>query len=254
MAQGGEQSSQTMGKLPRKYRGQVDKMLAKADASLGNSYASGPLVAGSNQNIEQGQQGALDAAQAQQGTVNQLQNTFGNLANYGSGNDQLLQNRLNDIATLSNRNLNENIMPSLRTGAVQAGQTGSSRQGIAEGIAARGAMEETARGQNNLLANAENQRLQAMQAAGQMGGNLLQQQLAPSATMNQVGMQQRGIQQDQMGENLMRQDAELARLTGLSNINSQTLAPLIGQATTTQQPLSGFGMLHKFGDSIGLGG
>jgi hypothetical protein len=210
----------------------------QAQNTLGQSFVgNNPLVAGANEDITNSWDMARQAAQGQQGTLAQQQDIFGSLQNYGNATqDSVLQQRLSDIANLTNRNLNENIMPGIRTGAVQAGQAGSSRQGIAEGIAARGALEQTARSQTDLLANAEAQRLSALQAAGQMGGNLLQQQMAPATTIGAIGAQQRDIEQQKMQEGLMRQDAELQRLTGLGNIQTQVTNPFIGQSGMTNTP------------------
>ena len=46
---------------------------------------------------------------------------------------------------LLNRNLAENILPTIASGAIGAGQLGGSRQGVAEGIAARGTQEALGR-------------------------------------------------------------------------------------------------------------
>ena len=54
----------------------------------------------------------------------------------GFGQNQNTQNLANALTAQSNQNLAQNVMPQISQGAQQAGQYGSSRQGIAEGVAA----------------------------------------------------------------------------------------------------------------------
>ena len=192
------------------------------------------LALGSNSIIDQSQQAALAAAQGQQNTVAGQQSLYNQLSNFGSSQDPALQAQLAQVAQLGNRNLQENIMPGLRTNSVMAGQAGSSRQGIAEGIAARGTAESIGSQQTQLLANANQNRLASLQAAGGLGGNLLQQQMAPSNTMNAVGMQQRDIQTQANQNQLLQQQAELQRLQGIGNLRNQAVAPFIGLTGATK--------------------
>lgn len=248
------QTSTSMPIVPSWAQQGLQNTFNQAGQTLGQSFVgNNPLVAGTNQDITASWDAGRQAAQAQQGTLAQQQNIFGNLQAYGNATqDSVLQQRLQDIANLTNRNLSENILPGLRTGAVQAGQAGSSRQGIAEGIAARGAAEQATRSQTDLLANAEAQRLSALQAAGQMGGNLLQQQTMPATTLGAIGAQQRDIQNQLNQEGLMRQNAELARLSGLAGIQTTAASPMIGQ-TTTQTSKGGGGGGGLLQTALGLG-
>lgn len=69
------------------------------------------------------------------------------------------------------QNLTERILPSIRGGAINAGQYGGSRQGIAEGIASRGASEAIGDRTAQLYSSAYGQGLNAMQgAAGMLPG------------------------------------------------------------------------------------
>ena len=56
-----------------------------------------------------------------------------------------VQNMLEQQAGLLNRNLAENLLPAIRSGAIETGNLGGTRQGVAEGIAARGTQEALAR-------------------------------------------------------------------------------------------------------------
>ncbi len=55
-----------------------------------------------------------------------------------------VQGMIGQQADVLNRNLQENLLPSIQSGAIGAGQLGSSRQGVAEGIAMRGTQEALA--------------------------------------------------------------------------------------------------------------
>ncbi len=55
-----------------------------------------------------------------------------------------VQGMIGQQANVLNRNLQENLLPSIQSGAIGAGQLGSSRQGVAEGIAMRGTQEALA--------------------------------------------------------------------------------------------------------------
>lgn len=238
--------------IPPHVQRAMDQQMNRAQDTLGESFI-GPdgLVAGSNEAIDMGQQALMNAAQGGMGQLGQAGSQA--LQGFLQGDSPILQQRLQDIASMGTRNLNENLLPGIRTGAVQAGQAGSSRHGIAEGIAARGAAEAVTRGQTDLLANAERQRQAAI---GQIGG--VQQNLAqPGLTMGAVGAQQRDIQQQQMQEGLLRQQAELQRLGGLGNMIQQQAAPQIGQESSSSSKTMDLGAAAGAVTSIGgmlLGG
>jgi len=59
-----------------------------------------------------------------------------------------------NLQATSNQNLSQNVMPGIGHGAIAAGQYGSSRQGIAEGVAAGNAQAGVNTGQANLYSNA----------------------------------------------------------------------------------------------------
>ena len=61
-----------------------------------------------------------------------------------------------NIQATSNQNLAQNVMPGIGQGAQAAGQYGSSRQGIAEGVAAGNAQTGVNTAQGNLYASAYN--------------------------------------------------------------------------------------------------
>lgn len=90
-----------------------------------NFNAVGPISA-QNVNLQQARQGQgpLDPTRSLQGLLS------GNVTN------PYLQQQANAMTANLTRNLNENVMPGLRSEALASGQYGGSRQGIAEGLAA----------------------------------------------------------------------------------------------------------------------
>lgn len=121
------------------------------------------------------------------------------------------------------QNLTERILPSIRSGAIDAGQYGSSRQGIAEGIASRGATDSIADATAGLYSGAYGQGLDAMKSAAGLApayasantniGNQYQDiwknaptvgttsfnlQRMPADLLNQVGTQEQQAPWDQL--------------------------------------------------------
>lgn len=255
MSSGGGGETTTKNKIPPHLAGIMQNNIVKARQALGQSFI-GPegLVAGSNENIDAGQQAALGAAGYQDQLAAQGRSLFGELGQFGSQQDPILQRRLEQIANMGTRNLQENILPGIRTGSVQAGQAGSSRQGIAEGIAARGASEAVTNAQTDLLGQAQAQRLQALQAAQGYLPSLQQAQAAGAQTIGAVGAQQRDIENQVRQSQLQRQQAELQRLAGLNNITQQNIAPFITTTSSTDSGGSQLGSLAGAAGGFLLGG
>ena len=138
----------------------------------------------------------------------------------------------------------EQVMPGIRQGAIGAGQMGGSRQGIAEGIAARGYLDTVGDITANMGSQAYGQGLQAVQAGGALGGQLAglglsglgtagglgqglfgegmtaagrlaalaptvqQSLLMPGQTLEQIGQQRTADEQAQIDANLQRWNYE----------------------------------------------
>lgn len=66
-------------------------------------------------------------------------------------NNPYLQETISNIEDTVNRNLNENVLPKISLATSATGNANSTRAGIAEGIAARGAIEEASRRTSDLL-------------------------------------------------------------------------------------------------------
>jgi hypothetical protein len=188
-----------------------------------NQYYGGDTIAGTNPAIQgylQGMggyyQGGLDAAGAMQGYGADLagglpqsqqfySQAMGDYYNpYASAeysdiiansvaNNPVLQNQIRQGQQDINRNMQENILPSIANSAVGTGNVGSSRRGVAEGIAMRGAMEQGSDLATNLQANAYNQGIN--QAGQWAGGEQFGQNYGMNAANQMTGLGQYGLGQ-----------------------------------------------------------
>lgn len=140
--------------------------------------------------------------------------------------------------------LTQTTLPAIEGGAIAAGQTGGSRQGIAEGLAIQGA--QTTAGDigatiaSRALSDAIQARGQALFAAPQISGLLAD----PARTTATVGRDIRELTQAQAQEQqLIQQQNALAQFDALSRY-AQLLSPAVGgfQQQTTQTTQRGGGI------------
>lgn len=112
---------------------------------------------------------AVDPTQAlaSLGAVNPTQALQNQLS--GSVSNPYLDQQIAGIGTDISNNLNRNVLPGLRGEAVASGQYGSSRQGIAEGLAAQGATQQLTNAASSLRGNAYES---AQNRQGTAAGNL----------------------------------------------------------------------------------
>lgn len=89
----------------------------------------------------------------------------------GNVTNPYLSNIARDNFTMATRNMMENVMPGIGSGAMAAGQYGGSRQGIAQGLAMSRLNQDVTAANNNMFGNAYQQAQGNMlSAAGQLGG------------------------------------------------------------------------------------
>lgn len=119
-------------------------------------------------------------AGAQQG-MNQL------LAAGDVQNNPYFQGALSAAIRPVTEQFTEQVLPGIRQGAIGAGQMGSSRQGIAEGIASRGYLDTVGDITSQMGSQAYGQGLQAVQAGGQLGAGLLGAGLGAYGQAGQLG-------------------------------------------------------------------
>ncbi|NQD57435.1 hypothetical protein HP546_19040 [Pseudomonas sp. CM25] len=163
----------------------LDSMLSQATQASGGigtvSNAAGQLAGyGTSGGIQAGQSGTMNA-------MNQL------MAAGNPANNPYFQSAVNSAIRPVTENFNEQVMPAIRQGAQAAGQMGSSRQGIAEGIAARGYQDTVGDISANMGNAAYAQGLQAMNSAGQLGQGLTSQGLGALSTSGALGQGLAGL-------------------------------------------------------------
>jgi hypothetical protein len=208
------------------------------------SYYPGQTYADFTQAQQQGQTGALNFAQgAMQDTANSALGanrlmTSGDLL-YANSNPYLQQN-ISDANSLIARDFNENIVPGISRAAQGAGQYGSSREGIAQGIAGRGAAEAMTRNTNQMMNQAYGTGLNAMATGVGQTQGALAAGLSPYQAMQDVGGIQQ--QQSQLGVN----DAvnaynfnQQAPWNNLQNYMSALTGNYLGSGGTATQPVTG---------------
>lgn len=228
-------------------------------SGMGYTPYSGPRVAGlsdiQRQGMETGYQNILSGntpAQAAGGMLNKtLQGDY-----LGGANPYLDQVFATSAQNVTDQ-FNRNILPSIKTAGVQSGMYDSSRQGIAEGLAAGEAQKNLAQLSANIYAPAyESERGRQIQAA----------MLAPSLSNwdAQQLMGLGGIEQDMTQRELDAmqqywneyQQAPWSRL-GSYTTNVMGMGTPGGTTSTTQEGAGGFsptGMLGGAALGAGIGG
>lgn len=177
--------------------------------------------------------GANDPSQfAGYGAINQL------LAAGNAGNNPFFQDTLQASLRPVTQAFNEQILPGIRSNAAAMGQVGSSRQGIAEGLAGARANQQMADIAAQMGNQAYGQGLQAVQAGGALGADfqrLAQQNLLGGGQLGAqiTGQQLQGLgQAGALGQQLQGQAlGNIATGGGLmSNIYGQGLGAAQGAA------------------------
>ena len=121
-----------------------------------------------------------------------------------AANNPYVQNMMQSNQFMANRNLSENLLPMIDSGAVAAGQMGGSRQGIAQGLAMRGTQEALANANAQTMMDAYGKGLGAQQGALGMAPSIMGMGMAPMDIMGQVGAYNQGIDTQAL-------DADMAR-------------------------------------------
>ncbi len=91
-------------------------------------------------------------------------------------------------------NLNNNVLPGIRGSAAQVGGVGSSRQGIAEGLASSGALGSAGDVSTGIFSRAYGQGLNALVQGLQLAPQTAQLGLLPSQIKRQIGGERRDLQ------------------------------------------------------------
>ena len=174
-------------------------------------------------------------------------------------NNPYVQGLLEQQAGLLNRNFAENLLPSIRSGAIASGNLGGTRQGVAEGIAARGTQEalarEAARTQMGAYTAGLGQQRYGLSAAPGMA----QFGMRPAGILGDIGgvrqgMEQRGIN-EAMARHQFAQDEPWMRLERQAGLFNPLTLPYAAQRGETTQKASDLNKLTQIaGLATGLGG
>jgi hypothetical protein len=202
--------------LVNQFQGGFNKLNQSANANM----RAGQRMLRQGKTSLQGQQGFLGGLQESAQYGQQA------LQQFSQQQNPYLNSQVSQLGQDIGSNFREQILPGIGGGFQNAGQRGSSRQGVAEGLAAQGAQEQFQRGATNLRAGAYGQQQQAAAALAGLGNQANQA----------FGQQQAGWGQQVLGA------------TGLSNqalqnnLNPfQIGAAVIGSPTALQFQNS-FGM------------
>ncbi len=168
--------------------------------------------------------------------IAQQQQAFTGLLGAGDINDPLVQRQIADLADTVGDQFGRTILPQISQGATGAGQFGSSRQGVAEGIAAGDAAQAISQGATQALLGGQQVALQAQGLAPQsIGLGLL-----PSEIEANIGQQRTQRSQQELLDEIQQFEAprraELQNLTEFTNLlASNPLVAESDQTTTTTQ-------------------
>lgn len=168
-----------------------EQSMASSGSSIGGlagQTANGAGVAGSAMNQLLGAGG-----QAAAGTGGQI-NAMNQLAAAGDpSTNPYFQQALQSAIRPVTEQYQEQVIPGIRQGAQDAGQMGGSRQGVAEGIAARGYQNTVGDISANMGNAAYAQGLNALQASGQLGQGLTNQGLSALGSAGSLGANQAAL-------------------------------------------------------------
>ena len=147
----------------------------------------------------------------------------------------LLASSINAATRPITQQLTEATLPQLESGAAAAGQYGSSREGIAQGLAGQAASQAVGDTAAKISEAAYQSNLDAMTKAMGLAPSIQQMQLAPGVAESGVGEVQQQLQQQQDQANLARDlynmNIPLTKAEDLANISA-------GQGTGSQTTAS----------------
>ena len=123
------------------------------------------------------------------------------------------------------KQLLQSILPSISANSFATGNTGSSRQGVAEGLALQGFTDTAANTRAQIFNNAYGQGLGASQGALGLLPTLLNAYMTPSNILTSIGQSQRGLNQ-----------AQLDQPGNALNLFKSFISGNYGGTTTTQTP------------------
>lgn len=213
---------------------------------------SGSQIAGFTDAQLQGQQQALAAAGNQAQTAQQGTNTLASILNPGflqPGTNSALSGAIDAAVRPVYQQLNESVLPSVRSDAVSHGSFGGSRQGIAEGLAISRAGQTAADTAAKIAQNEYETNVKAQLSGLGLLPSIQSAQVTPATTTSAVGDVQQNLQQQQLNQQiqdyylrqylpLIQSQEVLGLANGLQGGKTVTTGS-VPQASTGQQALGG---------------
>lgn len=189
---------------------------------------SGSTVAGFDPSQVAGQEMALGAAPTQASVASNAANanqfyTSGDIWNPASNPN--LQGAIDASTRPIVQNYQESILPGIRNDAISSGNFGGSRQGVAEGIAARGVSNAVGDTASKLVQGQYGTNVDAQLKAMGLVPTVQGAQTVPATTTSGVGDVRQALTQRQIGENV-------------GNFNYDQMAPFL-QSQEIMQLLAG---------------
>lgn len=166
-----------------------------------------PLVAGFDPAQIQGQEMALGAAS---GPQTNIASNAATMAQFLSGDvlypesNPALTGHINAAVRPITEQLTQNILPNIRNTAESTGNFGSSRQGIAEGLASQGASRAVGDTTSRIASQAYGQGLDAFTKNLQLAPQTAALQTIPALTTSGVGDVRQALAQQMLGEQTQR--------------------------------------------------
>ena len=181
--------------------------------------------------------------------------------NLDVGNNQYVQGQMAANTNRLYQDFNEQTVPALRSEFGKSGQIGSSRQGIAEGLASQGVARASADSNAQILGTAYGNALDTYSSALAQAPNIMQAGTMPGTLQGQVGAQERAFTQADIDEGVARNDfaqneawSRLANYMGLVSGNwggtGTTTAPT-GGGSTGSRVLGGAATGASIGTAFG---
>lgn len=150
------------------------------------------------------------------------------------------------------QNFTQSVLPNIRGGAVGSGTYGSSRQGIAEGLASQSYMQQVGDTSASLQNEAYKSGLDAFTKALYAAPQTAQLSLLPAQIQEAVGSQQQQLSQAQLSETIQKYiNEQLIPFSAAQDVASLAFGIGGGSSTTTATGSAAGGSSSPFASGLG---
>ncbi|MBF0171537.1 MAG: hypothetical protein HQK87_10710 [Nitrospinae bacterium] len=141
--------------------------------------------------------------------ISDINTAYGRLLNAPNvENNPWLQGAANAAIQPIMQQYQENILPGIRSGAMQSGQYGGSRQGVAEGIAAGRTSQAIGDTTSRIYADAYNQGMESLAKGLSFSPTFLDIGMKPASSLYDLATQKENIAQTDLNEAIKRWEYE----------------------------------------------